>query len=128
KLTQDFLGLGGIDVHAAASAGKAPVEAAAGTILKARLRPGESEAIVLGALLLVSHDIVRILDFLEFLLSLLVARRAVVMLVAGPVAVRLVDRVSGGIVAHAQQFVGIALHDFVVGPKSLAIRHEFSSL
>src|SRR3989442_907571 len=64
ELAENLLGLSGIDVHAAAraAAGEAPVEAAAAlAVLKPGLRPGKAEAVVLGALLLVAHNVVGIL-------------------------------------------------------------------
>src|SRR5690606_19936827 len=85
------------------------VEAGTGTAAPSALERGMAVLVVGRALLVVLEDVVGLVDFLELLLGLLVARIAIRVILHGQLAVGFFQVFSRGVAAHAQKLVIVAV-------------------
>src|SRR6185312_13650446 len=91
------------DVGEAAGAAEAEIAAAATALFES----GMAEAVVSGALLIVLQDVIGLVNILEAVLGLFVARIAVGMILHGELTERLLDVVARGITPHAEQLIEV---------------------
>src|SRR5262249_50292717 len=111
KLVEHFGRFGGVDFLV--SARTAPAERLAGMspgTAKTAVGSGRAKTIELGPFGLVAQDVVSVLDFFELGFRLLVPVIAVRMILAGQLAVRLLDLVFGRVPLDTQSLVVIAGH------------------